>query len=276
MKQISGKKGKRLTVTALLLMAVFTVAFAQEPFHIIEGSTHSFSVKPGNPNSTLVWGMYVNPYDNVQFDALAYSIDDPISDSVTVVFSDTGKDAAEIIYLVVKETAPNGCSTKRALQILLEPNNMYFDFADNSETSDCYNLGIEYNAQVAIGMDFNSRSGEDYQPIPEDRFPLKIKYTVEDVTNNQTLRNETADYVEIAYNPENDYALVVSEAKGEVATTTEYVLQITEVVDQYNTQITHDKDRRLQIRIINHLPQSGDMDMAMAYVVSPISYNGKL
>ena len=53
--------------------------------------------------------------------------------------------------------------------------------------------------------------------------------------------------------------------------TTEYELTITSVTDKYETEITNNSgDIRLQIRVINHLPQSGTMDMAMAYVVTGI------
>jgi hypothetical protein len=68
--------------------------------------------------------------------------------------------------------------------------------------------------------------------------------------------------------------LEITEAQGEFDRTIEYELAITEVVDKYGTHITHDEERRLQIRIMNHLPQTEGMEMVLAYNVTPIQYNG--
>ena len=79
----------------------------------------------------------------------------------------------------------------------------------------------------------------------------------------------------LEYSAENDYYLLVTEAIGDLTRTIEYELEITSVVDKYQTVINNnDGDIRLQIRVINHLPQSGSMDMALAYVVTPINYMG--
>lgn len=276
MNSLFNKVGKRFASTTLLLVAVVSLAFAQEPYRFMEGSTHVFSVQPGNPNSTLQWGMFIDPYKGVPMNVVNYLIDNPKGETVAVTFDDISRITADTVYLVVAETAPNSCTTKRALQIILEPNNMYFDFALNDTTDNCFSFGDDYLAEVAVGMDFNYRSGEDYSPIPESRFPLKVKYTVLDITNGNVVRDNNADYVEILYNEQNAYSLVVSGAVGDISRTIEYELQITDVVDNYGTTITHDEHRRLQIRILNHLPQTGGMDMALAYVISPIIYNGGL
>ena len=275
MKQFSNKVGLRFATTALFLVAVISMAVAQEPYRFIEGSTHSFSVTPSSENDSLVWGMYINPYKGEAMDPLAYSIVDNTSADVVVTFLNMHSVEADTVYLVVTETAPNGCSTKRALQILLEPNNMYFDFAALN-ASDCFNFDNNYFAEVQVGMNFLDRDGASDSPIPENRFPIKVKYTVENVTKAPGILTEgnNGTAVEFAYNPENKYSLEVSEAKGEVDETITYNLAIAEVIDRYGTAITHDENRKVQIRIMNHLPQSGDMDMALAYVVTPIIYNG--
>jgi hypothetical protein len=194
------------------------------------------------------------------------------STGVTVQFMDISRTESELTYLAVTETRPEGCSTTRAVSILIQPNNMYFDFA-SLDTDECYS-GMEYFAGVAVGMDFRFREGASYEPIPESRFPLMVKYTVENTTDGGVVEGNGGEYVEVAYSPENNYMLEVTEAQGEFDRTIEYELAITEVVDKYGTHITHDEDRRLQIRIMNHLPQTEGMEMVLAYNVTPIQYNG--
>lgn len=268
--------GKTLTTLSMLLLTASFV-LAQEPYVFIEGSIHIFKVDE-NPANTFAWSMDLDPYNNVDLDPAAYDLlDGGNTHAVTVQFSDMSRAAAELVYLVVEETAPNGCSTKRALQIQLEPNNMYFDFAALPNADDCYNFDNNYFAEVQVGMNFKDRSGAADSAIPESRFPLKVKYTVENKTDGGGVVDGNAgDYVDMAYNAENLYTLEVAEAKGELARTIEYELAITEVVDKYGTKITHDENRRVQIRIMNHLPQNSTMDMALAYTVTPVTYMGKL
>jgi hypothetical protein len=277
LKHRAKQLGRRFAMAVAAVIIATSFANAQEPYVFMEGSVHSFSVT-NNPANTFAWSMDIDPYNNVDLDPAAYDLlDGGDSSAVIVQFTDMGRSSAELVYLVVEETAPNGCSTKRALQIELQPNNMYFDFAEYHPkyiSDDCYS-GLDYYADLKVGMNFNDRAGGADMPIPADRFPLKVKYTVRNVTDGlNAVNGNGGEYVVFNYNDENDYALLVPEATGEEARTIEYELAITEVVDKYGTHITHDEDRRLQIRIIIHLPQTGGMDMVMAYNVTPIQYNG--
>jgi hypothetical protein len=272
LKQRANQVGQRFAMAVAALLFATSFASAQEPYIFMEGSIHSFSVT-NNPANTFAWSMDIDPYNEVDLDPAAYDLlDGGDSSSVTVQFTDMSRSLAELVYLVVEETAPNGCSTKRALQIELQPNNMYFDFA-SLETDECYS-GMEYFAGVAVGMDFRFREGASYEPIPESRFPLQVKYTVENTTDGGVVDGNGGEYVEVAYSPDNTYMLEVTEAQGEFDRTIEYELAITDVEDKHGTKITHDEDRRLQIRIMNHLPQTEGMEMVLAYNVTPIQYNG--
>jgi hypothetical protein len=266
------KTGNRIATTALFMLAAVSISFAQD-FTFIEGSIHGFSVTD-NPANTFAWSMDTDPYNNIDLDPSAYDlIDGGNTNAVTVQFSDMSRSASELVYLVVEEMAPTGCSTKRAIQIQLEPNNMYLDFASLPNADNCFNFDENYYAEVQVGMNFSDRDGVTDSAIPEDRFPLKVKYTVENKTLDSGVNEgNSGDWIVLEYNAANAYTLEVTEAKGMLGETIEYELAITEVVDNYGTAITHDEDRRIQIRIINHLPQSGSMDMAMAYVVTPFSY----
>jgi hypothetical protein len=156
---------------------------------------------------------------------------------------------------------------------------MYFDFAVyQPETSEeCYNYEQLYEASVEVGMNFTDRNGSTDAPIPEDRFPLKVKYTVQNITAaTGIIQGNNGEYVTLEYSPDNLYLLPVPEVKGEEHVTTVYELEITEVTDSHGTAITHDEERRVQIRIMNHLPATGGMDVAMVYSVEPIKYIASL
>lgn len=273
LKHRANKVGSRFAMAVAAILIATSFASAQEPYVFMEGSVHSFSVT-NNPANTFAWSMDVDPYNNVDLDPAAYDLlDGGDSSAVTVQFTDMGRSSAEMVYLVCEETAPNGCSTKRALQIELQPNNMYFDFAEyhpKDISDDCFS-GLDYYADLRVGMNFKDRAGGADMPIPADRFPLKVKYTVRNVTDNLPVVNGNGDeYVVFNYNAENNYALLVPEATGEETRTIEYELAIVDVEDKYGTKITHDEDRRLQIRIMNHLPQTEGMEMVLAYNVTPI------
>lgn len=268
--------GRRMATTALFMVAAITMAMGQEPYSFIEGSVHKFNVAD-NPKNTFAWSMAVDPYNNVDLDPSAYDlIDGGQSANLTIRFNDMGRTNPELVYLVAEETAPNGCSTRRALKIIIEPNNMYLDFASLPNADDCYNNNNNYFAEVQVGMNFKDRRGATDSAIPESKFPLRVKYTVENKTlaPGVIVQGNGGDYVVIDYKPDNNYLLEVSEAKGLIDRTIEYELAITEVVDKYDTKITHDENRRVQIRIMQHLPQSGGMDMALAYMLTPINYFG--
>lgn len=263
LKRFINKVGKHIAATALFLMAAVTLAFSQEPYHFIEGSIHSFSVEP-NPSNTFAWMMDIDPYNEVPLSPSAYDlIDGGSSNKLTIRFNDINRGSAELVYLVVRETAPNGCSTRRALQIMLEPNNMYLEFA-SANTQDCF-TGTEYNAPLKVGLNFKDKAAG--VPIPESRFPLRVEYTVRNITaGTPAVEGNSGNPLTMQYSPENDYALLVTEAVGTYNETTEYELTITSVRDKYDAEITNNSgDIRLQIRVINHLPQSGNMDMALAY-----------
>lgn len=257
-------KATRFAATALLMVAATTLAQAQEPYTFMEGSTHRFSVQPGDANSTLAWAMYTDPYNYVDMPAGSYSIDDPTSANVAVTFADMDRLVSEMVYLVVAETATNGCSTRRALQINIEPNNMFLEFA-MAETQECFNMG-EYNAQLKVGLNFKDKSAG--APIPESRFPITVKYTIQDITHNgSVVDGNGGEALVLNYSEQNEYYLLVTEAIGSIAETTEYELNITEVKDKYQTPVKQNTgDIRLQLRIINHLPQSGTMEMAIAWL----------
>ena len=273
MKQVF-QNGKRFAMAVVVILMATSMVKAQEPYVFIEGSIHSFSVT-NNPANTFAWSMDIDANNNIDLDPSAYDLlEGSDSSAVTVQFTNMGRAAAELVYLVVEESAPNGCSTKRALQIQLEPNNMYFDFAALPNADDCYNFDENYVAEVQVGMNFKDRKGVADMAIPESRFPLMVKYTVENKTDGGSIiQGNGGAAVEIAFSDLNLYTLEISEAKGELTRTVEYELAITEVVDKFGTLITHDVDRRLQIRIMNHLPQNGGMDMVMAYNIMPVSYN---
>jgi len=269
----ANKLGRKLATVAFFLIATATALVAQEPYIFMEGSTHKFSVKPGNPNSTLAWGMYIDPYNQVAMPVGSFSIDNPTFSDVAVTFTDLDRLNSELVYLVVAETAPNGCSTRRALQILIEPNNMFLEFA-SAETQDCYSMG-DFYAPLRVGLNFNYKlPSADYKPIPESRFPLQVKYTIRDITHDgPVLEGNNGVELTLAYSEANDYYLLIKDAVGSATETVEYELTITSVTDKYMAEVKPnrtgepDADIRLQIRIINHLPQSGNMNMAMAYHV---------
>ncbi len=273
MKHYANKVGRRFAMAVAAVIIATSIASAQESYIFMEGSIHSFNVTH-NPANNFAWSMDIDPYNDVDLAPEAYDLlDGADSSAVTVQFTDMNRVQAELVYLVVEESAPNGCSTKRALQIQLEPNNMFFDFA-LLDTEECFS-GLEYHAGIEVGMDFNNRIGTSaYQPIDSTRFPLKVKYTVRNVTDNlSVVDGNGGEYVVFNYSADNSYSLMVTETQGEFERTIEYELAIVEVEDNYGTKITHDENRRLQIRIMNHLPQTGGMDMVMAYNVTPIQYN---
>ena len=269
MKQLF-QNGKHFAMAVVLFIMATAWANAQEPYIFMEGSIHSFSVT-NNPANTFAWSMAIDPYNNIDMDPAAYDlIEGGDSSAVTMRFEDLSRSVPELVYLVVEETAPNGCSTRRALAIELQPNNMYFDFAHLPNADDCFNYEETYFAEVQVGMNFNMRGQVGDQAISEDRFPLRVKYSVENITLGiiEAVEHE----VVIEYNEFNTYALEIPEAKGELDRTIEYELTIDSVVDAEGAIIKHDQNRRMQIRIMNHLPQTGGMEMVLAYSVAPVMY----
>jgi hypothetical protein len=266
-KQLINKVGNRLATTALIMVAAITMGFAQEPYIFTEGSVHHFSVTPNSENK-FVWGLYADQNASELMPADSYDLmDGGLSPSLTIRFNDMKRVSSEFVYLVVEESNQSGCSTKRALQIQLEPNNMYLEFAEN-KSQDCFNLS-DYMAPLKIGLNFKDKAVGI--PIPEKFFPLKVTYTVENKTaKTLPVPGNGGDSLTIAFNSANDYFLMVKmpEAVGLPDKTTEYELVITSVTDKYKTDITNNSgDIRIQIRVINHLPQSGNMDMALAYYI---------
>lgn len=258
---------------AVLLFAT-SWANAQEPYVFMEGSVHSFSVTD-NPASTFAWSMAVDPFNNIDLDPSAYDlIDGGLSNAVTVRFMDMNRAASELVYLVVQETAPNGCSTRRALQIQLEPNNMYLEFA-SATTQDCFNMG-DFYAPLKVGLNFLDKAAG--VPIPESRFPIQVSYEIRNITDGgPAIAGNSGAPLVLGFDSANDYYLLVTEAVGELTRTVEYELTITEVTDKYQAAVNNNADDiRMQIRVINHLPQSGGMDMALAYELTPIKYMGQL
>lgn len=273
-KALANQVGRRLATAALLIMAATTIGFAQEPYRFIEGSVHKFSVAD-NPLNTFAWTMDIDPYNNVPMPANSYDLmDGGQNANLTIRFNDMDRVSEELVYLVVRETSPNGCSTRRAMQIMLEPNNMFLEFA-SANTQECFSMG-NYDATLQVGMNFKNKAAG--VPIPANLFPLKLNYEVRNVTDNgPVVQGNGGNAVEMAYSATNNYSLLIpqTEVPGNAARTIEYELTITSVTDKYDTEITKNTgDIRLQIRIINHLPQSGGMDMALAYMLTPISYMG--
>jgi hypothetical protein len=265
LKRLLKEVGNRIAITALFMVAAITMVFAQEPYHFIEGSVHRFSVEANNENN-FHWGMFIDPVAGIALPANTYDLmDGGTSSNLRIKFNDMNRTQPELVYLVVEETNPSGCSTKRAMQIQLEPNNMYLEFASDT-TQDCFTIG-EYLAPLKIGLNFTDKAAGI--PIPESFFPLKVTYTIQNKTAGTVpIEGNGGDSLSLAYNPLNDYYMLVTEAVGLPDQTTEYELKITSVTDKYNTDITKNSgDIRIQIRVINHLPQSGNMDMALAYYV---------
>jgi hypothetical protein len=265
--QLINNVGRRAAITALFMVAAITMGFAQEPYVFTEGSVHHFSVAPNSDNK-FVWGMYLDENAGIPMLPDTYDLmDGGTSPNLTIRFNDMNRLNTELVYLVVEETNPSGCSTRRSLQIQLEPNNMYLEFAEN-KTQDCFNLS-DYQAPLKIGLNFKDKAGG--VPIPESFFPLKVIYTVENKTaGTLPVLGNGGDSLTITFNSANDYFLMVKmpEAVGVPDKTTEYELVITSVTDKYQTDITNNSgDIRIQIRVINHLPQSGNMDMALAYYI---------
>lgn len=262
LKRLLKKVGNRIAITALIMVAAITMGFTQDVTYI-EGSVHSFKVD-NHEGNTFVWGLQDQTFNPL--DPLAFTfIEGQFGTDVTLRFNDMKRVTSELVYLVVTETRPEGCSTSRALQIQLEPNNMYLEFASDT-TQDCFTIG-EYLAPLKIGLNFADKAAG--VPIPESFFPLKVTYTIENKTAGTIpIMGNGGDSLTIAYNPLNDYYMLVTEAVGLPDQTTEYELKITSVTAKYDTDITKNSgDIRIQIRVINHLPQSGNMDMALAYYV---------
>jgi hypothetical protein len=264
LKRSINKVGNRIATTALFMVAAVTMAFAQD-FTYIEGSEHSFKVDYHEGN-TYEWT--ITDQDFIPLDTTFFNFEEGQFDTnVKVKFNDMNRGAGELVHLAVTEKNGNGCSTTRALDILIEPNNMYLVFAE-PVTQDCYNLN-DYQASLKIGVNFLDKAAG--VAIPEDFFPLKVTYTVENKTaGTGVMPGNGGDSLTITFNSANDYYLLVKmpEAVGLPNETTEYELVITSVTGRYNTEITiNSGDIRRQIRFINHLPQSDKMDMALAYYI---------
>lgn len=259
------KAAKGTWMIAILLVASAFTAFAQEPYRFVEGSVHKFSVEYHDGN-TYAWGMYIDPYTGIMMPSNTYDLmDGGQSNDLQIRFNDMDRSMAELVYLVVEETGTNGCSTKRALQIELQPNNMYLEFA-MANSDDCYNYGQDYNAELRVGLNFLDKNAN--VPIPASRFPLQVEYTIRNETENgPVVVGNGGAPVQLDYNDQNAYALLVKEAVGTLNETTKYELTITSVKDKYETEITNNTgDIRLQIRVINHLPHGGGMEMAIAWL----------
>jgi hypothetical protein len=263
LKRLLKKVGNRIAITALFMVAAITMAFAQEPYHFIEGSVHHFNVGEENGNK-FQWGMYIDPYSDISMPPESYDLivggDSP---KLTIRFNNMKRFNPELVYLVVEEKNHKGCSTKRALQIILEPNNMYLEFA-SADSHECFSIG-DYMAPLKVGLNFTNKAAG--VPIPESFFPLKVTYTVENKTEGTLpVLGNKGDSLTIEYNSLNDYYLLVTEAVGLPDKTTDYEIAITSVTAKYDTKITKG-DIRMLLRVVNHLPQSGNMDMALAYYI---------
>jgi hypothetical protein len=244
------------------MVAAITMGFAQDVTYI-EGSVHSFKVE-NHEGNTFQWSMRDQSFN--QLDAMKYTfLEGQFDTDVTLRFNDMKRITGELVFLTITESRPEGCSTTRALNILLEPNNMYLEFASDT-THDCFTIG-EYMAPLKIGLNFKDKAAGI--PIPENFFPLKLTYTIENKTaGTLPIVGNGGDTLSLAFNPLNDYYLLVTEAVGLPNQTTEYELNITSVKANYDTDITKNSgDIRIQIRVVNHLPQSGNMDMALAYYI---------
>lgn len=268
----ASRAGRSFATLAMLLFAGIASSYAQD-FTFIEGSIHSFSVEFHEGN-TFAWSYHDAQFNPMPVEAIDY-LEGQFETDVTVRFGDMSRAVSQLTFLAVTETNTHGCSTVRAVSILIEPNNMYFDFAMLPNADDCFNYDNNYMAEVQVGMNFKDRNGETDRAIPESRFPLMVSYTVENKTDGlaAVLGNGGAP-LQIDYSETNTYVLLVTEAKGELHRTVEYELAITDVVDRFGTHITHDENRKVQIRIMNHLPNTGGLDMTMAYVLTPINYTG--
>lgn len=267
--RVTNRVGNRIATTALFMVAAITMAFAQTAdFTFMEGSVHSFKVD-NHPGNTFAWDVRNASFGVI--DPLAFTFEEgQFEPSVTVRFNDMQRDVSELVNLIVTESTPSGCSTTRALHIMIEPNNMYLEFASNM-TNECFTPG-DYNAPLKIGLNFNNKAAG--VAIPEEFFPLALTYTVTNMTDGVVVVSEKQ--VEVPFSSDNNYFLMISEAQGRPNETIEYELEINEVVAQFDTKITNNGgDFRIQFRVINHLPQSGTMDMAMAYVVTGIEYLGE-
>jgi len=271
-KGFASKVSNRVATTALFMVAAITMGFAQTAdFTFIEGSVHSFKIDLHDGNS-YVWDVRGASFEDI--DPLSFTFEEgQFTPNITVRFNDMGRSIADMVNLLVTETNPSGCSTSRALRIMLEPNNMYFEFAEEIST-DCFNpADPNYQASVNIGLDFNDKiSGT---PIPEEYFPLQVSYQIRNLTaGTGFVDGNGGNPLVVAYNADNNYSLLITEAVGQRDQSTDYELVITTVTDKYQTVITPNPgDNRTQRRIIIHLPQSGTMDMALAYL-SDIEYQG--
>jgi len=262
LKRLLKKAGNRTATTALFMVAVTTMGFAQEPYHYVEGSTHSFKVEKHETTSYL-WELRDASFDLMPGETFNF-IEGQFDEAVTLQFVDMNRSAPENVNLTVTESFPTGCSTTRAINIILDPNNMYLEFA-SADSKECFSIG-DYQAPLKLGLNFLDK--DPGIEIPKEFFPLKVTYTIENKTEGTLpILGNKGDSLTIEYNPLNDYYLLVTEAVGLPDKTTEYEITITSVTARYNTDINNSSDIRIQIRVINHLPQSGNMDMALAYYI---------
>lgn len=259
LKRVINRVGNRVAATALFMVAAVTMSFAQD-ITIVEGSIGSYSVE-NHQGNTFFWAL-----NDANFKVLDSSYSDFFgvqdSSSITVQFMDLNRKSSQLVYLTVTETAKTGCSTVRALSVEIEPNNMFLVFDENS-TKDCY-TNDDYQASLNVGVNFMDTVNGGI--IPEARFPLNVQYSIVNLITNDTVYHD----VVIEYNEANQYALLVSDAKGEPDQTITYELEIHSVVDKYSAKIKNDgkeSNYKMQIRVIYHLPQTGNMEMAMAYSV---------
>lgn len=265
LKRVINRVGNRVATTALFMVAAVTMSFAQD-ITIIEGSIGSYSVE-NHEGNTFFWTLNDDAFkvlDSTYIDFFGIQN----STDITVQFLDRDRTMPQLVYLAVTETGKSGCSTTRALSIEIEPNNMYLEFAENS-TQDCYTID-DYLAPLKVGVNFRDKKAE--VPIPESRFPLLVSYTVKNITpgyETAALPGNGNLPIKIEYNENNEYTLLITEAKGLPDQTMIYELEITSVVDKHFATIEDNKDGgyKMQIRVINHLPQTGNMEMAMAYSI---------
>lgn len=269
LSRLQQKVSNRIATTALFLVAVITVTSAQD-YTFIEGSVHSFKVENHDGN-TFAWSFHDDSFNALDNSYIDY-LDGQFDTDVTVRLIDRDRTVSQLHFLAVTETNTHGCSTTRAISILIEANNMYLEFA-SAETQNCFNMG-EYLAPLKVGLNFLDKGAG--VAIPENRFPLQVTYQIRNITDGTAVvQGNGGAPLTLEYNDANDYYLLITEAVGELTRTIEYELEITSVIDKEQTVINNNQgDIRLQIRIINHLPQSGGMDMAMAYVLTPINYLG--
>ncbi len=234
---------------------LFSVLFAagQEPYVFYTGSVHQAHVAE-HAGTGYEWKVYVvsdwtDPPDQTEADVSAYTFISGInnSDTVSIQWNTAGR-----YYLIVEESFPGSCSTRRALQIEVQENEENIGFIALT-SSDCYDGDNTFSTEIGIYQDALQTT-----PLPEEFYPITLSYRVNDGTTDTEYTNITLTYADVGNN--GLYLLPISGILEDDQETRVFTITLFDVEDRYNTPINITSGYGSHTRTIYHLPQTGTMD----------------